>query len=91
MHPEFGRVKECYWDGCCKEWVMDVVLYSPEGERIGRTSPAMGGPRHFEPAVPVEYWQRIQKPTFPLERDKTGYRDWRSATVPLAPQTVSVD
>lgn len=83
QHPQLGRVKERYWDSACSQWVMDVVLYSPDGQRLGRTSPAMGGPRSFEPAVPFEYWQRIEKPVFPLGRDGTGYRDWRAATTAL--------
>jgi hypothetical protein len=80
QHPEIGRVKECYWDPSAQEWVMDLVLYSPDGDRIGRSSPAMGGPRGFEPAVPLTYWERIEKPVFPLSRDGTGYRDWRAST-----------
>ncbi|MDU8350904.1 hypothetical protein RYA05_03230 [Pseudomonas syringae pv. actinidiae] len=90
QHPSIGRVKDCYWDSACQEWVIDIVLYSPDGDRIGRSSPAMGGPRSFEPAVPFEYWERIEKPQFPLNRDGTGYRDWRdSVTVIKQPEAES--
>lgn len=81
QHPEIGQVKECYWDSSSQEWVMDVVLYGPEGNRIGRSSPAIGGPEHFEPAVPVNHWERIEEPDFPIRRDTTGFRDWREGTV----------
>jgi hypothetical protein len=78
-HPDLGRVKAVYWDDICHEWVMNVVLYGPDGERIGRKSPRLGGPAGFEPAVPFQYWDRITAPEFPMTRDRTGYRDWRGA------------
>lgn len=67
-YAAIGRVKQSYWDRepggpVC----MDVVLYDTGGVVIGRTSPAMGGPKTFEPAVEFgEWWQRIEKPNFPL-------------------------
>jgi hypothetical protein len=79
QHPSIGQVKACYWDRASEEWVMDIVLYSPDGERIGRESPAMGGPTGFEPAVPFQTWSRIAEPNFPLRRDSSGYRDWKEA------------
>jgi len=85
MHPGLAKVKDLYWDPNFG-WVADLVLYSPDGIRIGRESPAMGGPRSFEPAVPVEYWERIEKPVFPLTRDQTGYRDWRGSVTVLKPR-----
>lgn len=82
QHPQLGRVKACYFDHTAKEWVVDLVLYGPNGNRIGRESPRGDGPSGFEPAVPIAYWERIEKPAFPMTRDHTGYRDWRdSATV----------
>lgn len=85
MHPKIGMVRECYWDGITQSWIMDVTLYRANGERIGRASPAMGGPRSFEPALPVDHWDRIQDPSFPMKLDDTGYRDWRDAArvIPL--------
>lgn len=77
--PELGRIKAVYWDNIAKEWVMDIVLYSPEGTRIGRSSPRRGGPSGFEPAVPCKYWMAIKKPDFPLQADSTGHRDWRNS------------
>lgn len=79
--PQIAKVRDCYWDDICKEWVADLIFYSPDGVRVGRESPAMGGPKSFEPAVPVSKWRRIMRPKFPLERDRTGYRGWESALV----------
>ena len=45
----------------------DLVLFSNKGERTGRESPAMGGPKKFEPACPYAgVWFRITQPVFPL-------------------------
>lgn len=48
------------------EVLLDLVIYDRSGERVGRESPAMGGPRTFEPCCPAEHYQRITKPRFPL-------------------------
>lgn len=58
------------------EWVADLVLYSPSGSRLGRRSPAVGGPRGFEPWVPVGNWRKIEKPQFPISTDMGGHRNW---------------
>lgn len=84
QHPQVGRVRDVYWDSICREWVMDVVLYSADGDRLGRTSPRRGGPSGFEPAVPCAFWQRVERPQFPLVRDRSGFRDWRAALTPIA-------
>ncbi|MFA6230999.1 MAG: hypothetical protein WC617_12635 [Rhodanobacter sp.] len=78
-HPEIAHIKTVYWDDIAHEWVMDLVLYSPDGDRIGRKSPRMGGPSGFEPCVPCQSWSLIRKPEFPLGRDRTGFRDWKSS------------
>lgn len=78
-HPEIARVKDVYYDDICKEWVADLILYSPDGARIGRDSPARGGPKGFEPCVPVTEWRAIKEPEFPLGRDHTGFRDWKGS------------
>ena len=36
------------------------------GGAVGRASPAMGGPRTFEPACTVTDWRRIGQPQFPM-------------------------
>lgn len=87
QHPLLGKVRDVYWDGSTQEWVMDVALYRPDGEFYGRSSPAMGGPRKFEPAVPCTQWERIEKPSFPMARDLTGYRDWRGGAIVLPDRT----
>ena len=86
QHPEIARVKDVYWDDIANEWVMDLVLYSPDGDRIGRKSPRMGGPGGFEPAVPCKYWRKIQRPYFPLSRDTTGFRDWKTSLDYIEPE-----
>jgi hypothetical protein len=55
------------WEGKPGEVLIDLVLYNRSGERIGRDSPAMGGPRTFEPACDSTAWHRIKEPTFPID------------------------
>lgn len=88
QHPGIGQVKDCYWDGTEQDWVVDLVLFNADGRRIGRESPSMGGPKTFEPAVPVRHWDRITEPAFPLSRDGTGFRDWRSALQVVGPRSI---
>lgn len=67
LRVQIGRVRYSWREGA--EVVMNVVLYNTNGDRIGRESPAFGGPRGFEPALIFdERWQRIEKPDFPLIR-----------------------
>ena len=69
--PQIGRIRgESWvsnWDGQ-DDHLANVVLYSPEGQRIGRSSPAEGGPKTFEPACDMTHWGRIREPDFPLRR-----------------------
>jgi len=58
-----GRVRYAHADGS-----LDIVLYARNGDRIGRESPPMGGPRGFEPCCSPEGWQQIAKPDFPLSK-----------------------
>lgn len=48
------------------EVLVDLILFSRTGERIGRESPAMGGPRTYEPSCDYANWHRISKPEFPI-------------------------
>lgn len=48
------------------EVLLDLVIYNHLGGLVGRTTPACGGPRNFEPACPAEGWERIEKPRFPI-------------------------
>jgi hypothetical protein len=50
---QIAKVKDVYRDpveprGDC--WLLDLVFYGRDGAKLGRVSPAMGGPRGFEPA-----------------------------------------
>lgn len=47
---------------------IDVALYNRDGERIGRESPACGGPTSFEPACTAEGWVVIEEPDFPISK-----------------------
>lgn len=58
-----GKVRHVHEDG-----LLDIVLYARDGKRIGRDSPAMGGPTTFEPCCDPDNWKRIQEPEFPLMR-----------------------
>jgi hypothetical protein len=62
--PDIGRVVRCYkvYDNT---FCMDLKLFSLKGTLLGRTSPAEGGPKSYEPALPVAGWVRIKKPAFP--------------------------
>ncbi|CAN7388779.1 hypothetical protein [Variovorax sp. LjRoot178] len=50
------------------EGAYDLVIYARNGKKIGRESPAMDGPRGFEPFCSAENWQQIEEPRFPLDR-----------------------
>lgn len=60
-----GKVKRVY--RCNGEVLLDIVLYDRKGNLLGRSSPAEGGPRGFEPACPAEHFRRIAEPSFPLQ------------------------
>lgn len=58
---QFGSIKEVHSDGS-----LDIVLYTRNGDVIGRESPALDGPTGFEPCCDPEGWRKIRKPAFPL-------------------------
>lgn len=72
-----ATVKDVYWlDG---EVLVDLYLYDDYGEKTGRESPILGGPRTYEPSCSWENWHRITPPEFPYrivlgEPDEKGYR-----------------
>lgn len=60
-----GRVRYAWFDG--DEVLMNLVIFSMDGDKIGRDSPHMGGPRSFEPCIPFDdRWVRIEAPDFPI-------------------------
>ena len=79
FRPRIAKVKQVYeLDG---ETLLDLIFYSYDGEKIGRESPAMGGPTTFEPCCGAEFWEPIAQPDFDL---LTSYRysygfhlDWK--------------
>ncbi len=68
-YPRIARVVEAFWDvrGAERKCMVNLSIYSVEGERIGRVSPAMGGPSRFEPWIDYAGWIRIEKPRFPMQ------------------------
>lgn len=48
------------------EILFDLVMYDHGGDKLGRVSPALGGPRTFEPMCSIEGWERVAAPTFPM-------------------------
>lgn len=66
--PRVGRVVHSHWDIVDGErrCMVDVAIYDYSGTRVGRESPAMGGPRAYEPWLNYSEWFRIKKPDFPI-------------------------
>jgi len=64
-HRRLAKVKDVSRDEA-GEILLDLWLYDPEGARIGRDSPALGGPKTFEPSCVAQAWERIARPTFPV-------------------------
>lgn len=62
---QIAKVKAVYWDSNLV--MFDLVMFSFQGDKLGRVSPSEGGPRSFEPACPAEGWERIAEPFFPIE------------------------
>lgn len=66
QRPRIAKVRDEYADPIDKsQRLVDLVLYEHNGTRIGRESPACGGPRGFEPACPASRWTPIEEPDFP--------------------------
>jgi len=69
--------------------LLDLWLYDPGGTRIGRESPALGGPRTFEPCCDAAGWERIARPDFPVAvrwvEDEGGRRVARHHVGPALP------
>jgi len=71
LTPIFGVVKDCYPEGEDPNlFLLDLYVYNPQGIKIGRRSPAMGGPTSFEPCISAERFKEIEEPNFPLKVDK---------------------
>jgi hypothetical protein len=67
---QVGIVQDCYWSsgaGYGPDVVqVDICLYDYKGKKVGRASPAQGGPRTYEPCLLASDWKRIEKPIFPI-------------------------
>ena len=66
---QIAQVRQAYWnrslDGELRLYG-DLWLYNYNGDRTGRESPSMGGPRTYEPACDLSDFQRIEEPEFPI-------------------------
>jgi len=66
---QIARVRKAYWsrnsDGEVKLYG-DLWLYSYDGDKIGRESPALGGARSYEPFCDLSDYRRIEEPEFPI-------------------------
>lgn len=62
-----GKAKSDPYEVCGRMQV-DVTLYDRDGTCVGRRSPAMDGPTHFEPACDPTGWTVIEPPRFPFSR-----------------------
>lgn len=71
---QLAQVKEFSPASGSWEATLDLIIYSRSGERIGRESPAMGGPRGFEPCCPASDWAPIRKPAFSLPKYEPLFR-----------------
>lgn len=61
-----AKVRAVYW-GVDNEVLVDLKMHDLNGNALDRQSPAMGGPRTFEPACEFTgHWQRISEPKFPI-------------------------
>jgi hypothetical protein len=71
-HPRIAKVRDAYPD----HNALDLIFFSGTGERIGRVSPAMGGPKGFEPFCSAELWVEIDAPPFDeIAKTRWGWRD----------------
>lgn len=76
-YPQIAKVREAHQE----DNALDLVFYSGSGERIGRVSPAMGGPKGFEPFCCAQTWVEIESP--PFEQMAKARWGWRDFLVPL--------
>lgn len=62
-----AKVKDVYACSSNGEVLLDLYIYNLDGDRLGRTSPALGGPKTYEPCCSAKNWIRIPRPSFPLK------------------------
>ncbi len=79
--PRVAKVADVY--DLFDERLADIVYYSPTGHRVGRISPALGGPANFEPAVDTEHMVPIEEPEWPI-RANHQFSGKGNLLVPLA-------
>lgn len=71
-HPQIAKVREAHPTANA----LDLVFYSGSGERLGRVSPACGGPTKFEPFCGAELWVEIEPPDFAeIKEARYGWRE----------------
>lgn len=75
--PRVAQVRKAYPE----HDALDLIFYASHGERIGRGSPAMGGPKNFEPFCGAEWWVEVEKPPFVLMAENPW--GWRHLLTPV--------
>jgi len=74
-YPQIAKVRDAYIDSVGNA-LLDLVMYSPSGRKLGRTSPSAGGPTGFEPCCCADWWIEIEEPDFDaLGKKRFGYRE----------------
>lgn len=83
-----AQVKDvCFFEG---EILLDLWMYSRDGDKLGRTSPVERGPRTYEPMCSWAGWFRIDEPSFPLDLEwVTGEDGKRMAEWGVGPKLPS--
>lgn len=61
-----AKVKQVHWWD--DEALLDLWIYEDSGHRVGRESPALGGPKTYEPMCSCEFWHRLEgEPEWPVQ------------------------
>lgn len=67
--PTFGQVVDIFFaDDGEPAWCVNIAMHDLKGNKVGRWSDQLGGPKTFEPACPASGYRKIKKPMFPIER-----------------------
>ncbi len=62
-----AKVRTIWWDEHEKQFLANLTILAFTGHDMKRQSPAEGGPKAFEPAIPIdEFWERIEDPEWPV-------------------------
>ena len=77
VYPQIAKVRDVHPG----DDALDLIFYSGSGERIGRLSPAAGGPKTFEPFCSAVTWVQIEPP--PFHEVASARWGWRHLLTPI--------